>query len=159
MPNTMKRQLQKAQKADFGTEVSKILPLIMREVTKRQMSILSKGFLTIPQVVILDLLVERGPCRMSELARVLGFTMSAVTAIVDKMISLRLVKRERSSQDRRVVKVIILNKGKETAGRVSEERRDVANNIFSALTEEDRNEYLRLLRKVYDNLRQRQRQR
>lgn len=142
--------------ADFGREVSKTLPLIQREFVKRQMTIFSKGFLTVPQVVILDLLAERGPCKMSELAKTLDFTMSAVTAIVDKMLKLKLVKRERSSKDRRVVKVVMLNKGKETAGRLTEERRDIANNLFSALTKEEKGEYLKLLRKVYDNLRQRE---
>lgn len=148
----MKKQPYKAKNVDFGREISKIMPLIIREVTKKQMSIITKGLLTIPQFVILDLLVERDSCRMSELAKTLGFTMSAVTAIVDKMIKLKLVKRKRSSEDRRVVKVIILSKGGEAVGRVNEERRDAANRIFSPLTEEDRDEYLRLLRKVYNNL-------
>lgn len=152
----MKKQPYKAKNLHFGTEISKMMPLIIREVTKKQMSIITKGLLTVPQFVILDLLVERGPCRMSELAKTLGFTMSAVTAIVDKMIKLKLVKRERSSEDRRVVNVIILNKGGETVGRVNEERHDAANRIFSPLTEEDRDEYLRLLRKVYNNLKRRQ---
>lgn len=152
---THKRQ-KKPRHMDFGTEVSKIMPLLLREVTRKQMRILSKGFLAIPHIITLDLLLEKGPCKMSELARTLGLTMSAVTAIVDKMIRLKLIKRERSSEDRRVVNVNILDKGAKTIRRVSEERRDAANSIFSPLTKEDRNEYLRLLRKVYDNLRQRQ---
>lgn len=139
---------------DFGTEVSKIHPLIMRELTKRQMSIFSKGFLTIPQVVVLDLLAERGPCKMSELAKALGLTMSAVTVIVDKMIEFKLVKRERSTKDRRVVKVIMLNKGMKIARRARKERIHIVNDFLSPLTEKEKNEYLRLLKKVYGHLKQ-----
>lgn len=143
----------KEQDIDFGTEFSKLQPLIMRELARRQMTIFSKETLTIPQVIILDLLLERGACRMGELARTLNFTMSAVTVIVDKMVKLKLVKRERSTLDRRVVKIILLNRGIKTAERINEERRNIANNIFSSFTEKDKREYLRLLRKVYNSLR------
>lgn len=132
------------------------MPLIIREVTKSQRSILTKGLVTIPQIVILDLLLEKSPCRMTELAKSLGFTRSAATAIVDKMIRLKLAKRERSSEDRRVVKVSILDKGEKTIRRINAERRDAANAIFSPLVKEERRQYLRLLRKIYLNLRQKQ---
>ncbi|MFC1480279.1 MarR family winged helix-turn-helix transcriptional regulator [Candidatus Omnitrophota bacterium] len=141
---------------DFGGEVSRILPLILREVTKKQMTIFSKGRLALPHVVILDLLAENGPCKMGDLAKTLHLTMSAVTGIVDRMIQLDLVKRERSREDRRVVRVSLLKKGEEAAKRVNEERRNTANDIFSPLTESERGEYLRILRKVYDNLRKKQ---
>lgn len=144
--------MKKHHNIDFGTEVSRIHPLIMRKLAKRQMSVFSKGLLTIPQIVILDLLAEKGSCKMNELARVLNFTMSAVTAIVDKMVKLKLVRREHSTEDRRVVRVTMLEKGREIVRRVSEERRDAANSIFAPLTEKDKKEYLRILRKVYDNL-------
>ena len=143
----------KGGKFDFGGEVAKILPLILRSVTQSHSTIFSKGTLAVPHVVILELLSEKGPCKMSELAKVLRLTMSAVTAIVDKMIALDLVKRERSLEDRRVVRVGLLKKGAEAAKRIGEERRKVANRIFSPLSEAEKREYLRLLRKVYNNLR------
>lgn len=146
----MKREI------DFGKEVSKIHPMIIRELTKRQQGIISRGFLTIPQIVILDYLAERGPCKMSELAKVLNFSMSAVTAIVDKMIELKLVKREHSSKDRRVINIIMLHKGREVFKRINKERRDIVNDIFSVLTKSEKVEYMRLLRKIYNDLKQRQ---
>ena len=123
---------------DFGTEISKIMPLILREVTRNQMRILAKDFLSIPHIIILDLLLEKEPCRMTELAKALGLTMPAVTAIADKMVRLKLVKRERSSEDRRVVKVSILEKGEKTIKRITAERQDAANAIFSPLAKEER---------------------
>lgn len=151
----MEQKRYKAKNADFGRDISRIMPLIIREATRRQKSIITKGLLTVSQFVILDLLVEKGSCKMSGLAGALGFTMSAVTPIVDKMIRLKLVERERSSEDRRVVNVIMLDKGRQTVERLNEERRNITNSIFSPLTEEERNQYLRLLTKVYDNLRKR----
>ncbi len=151
----MERQYAKMGETDFGAEVAKILPLIMREFTKRSKSIFSELPLTIPQIVVLEFLTDHGPRKMNELATALHVTMSAVTVIVDKMIKLKLVKRERSSEDRRVVNVILLNKGRETARRIKDARRNLVNELFSTVTVEDRQQYLRILRKVYKNLRRR----
>ena len=140
------------QEFNFGDEVAKIMPRILRGVTQSQATIFAKGGMTVPNIIILEMLKEKGPCKMSELAAALRLTMSAVTGIVDKMIRLGMVKRERSLEDRRVVKVILLKKGAETAKKITEERRKVANKIFSSLTETERKEYLRLLRKVYVSL-------
>ncbi len=151
----MERQYAKMGETDFGAEVAKILPLIMREFTKRPKSIFSELSLTIPQIVVLEFLTDQGPRKMNELATALSFTMSAVTVIVDKMIKLKLVKRERSSEDRRVVNVILLNKGREMTRRIKDARRNLVNELFSTVTVEDRQQYLRILRKVYKNLRRR----
>ncbi len=145
--------MKKTKHVDFGSEISSLLPLIIREVTRKQSTVIAKGNLTIPHIVILDLLRERPSCRMGDLAKALHLTMSAVTAIVDKMVKLNLVKRERSSEDRRVVRVALLKKGKETARRIYDERRKSADDMFSALTEPERQEYLKMLRKVCDGLR------
>ncbi len=144
--------MEKGKGVHFGDEVSRVLPLIIREVSRRQMSVFSKGGLGLPHVVVLDLLRERGACRMGELAGTLHLTMSAVTGIVDRMIKLGLVKRERCVEDRRVVRVVLVKKGEEAARRVSEERRNTAEDIFSVLGASEKREYLRLLRKVYNNL-------
>lgn len=141
---------------DFGTEMGKLLPLIIREFSRTQKDVFAKGLLTVPQIVILEYLDEKGTCKMNELAKVLDFTMSAATAIIDKMLKAKLVKRERCIKDRRVVNVSLLNKGKEFAKRVQEGRRDLTNELFSVLSEEEKSQYLQLLKKVSDNLMQRQ---
>jgi len=145
-----------SESMQFGTEVAKILPVIMREAAKMQAGVITKGILTVPQIVVLELLAEKGPMRMGKLAGVLELTMSAVTAIVDKMIRLKLVRRERSEQDRRIVRVILLEKGKQTAKCITEERRAAVTKLFAALTEGEKQNYLKLLTKVHNDLRSRQ---
>lgn len=143
----------KLKHLDFGAEVAKILPRILREVAGRQQVVFAKLPLTIPQIVLLEFLAEKGSCQMKELAKVLNVTMSAVTPIVDKMIGLKVVKRERSTEDRRVVNVTLLPKGAQMAEDVRESRRTCMNELFSALSEDEKNEYIRILKKVSGNLR------
>lgn len=151
----MIKENKKAKIMDFGAEIAKIMPIIIREAAKMQLGVITKGVLTVPQIATLELLAEKGPARMGELASVLHLTMPAVTAIVDKMIKLKLVRRERSDKDRRIVKVILLERGSQTARRINEERRDATNGLFSALGAEEKAQYLKLLSKVCCDLRKR----
>ncbi|MEA3489292.1 MAG: MarR family transcriptional regulator [Candidatus Omnitrophota bacterium] len=141
-----------SKNADFTVEMVKIMPVLLREVTRKHENQLTKLNLTVSHIVILDLLIEKTPCTMGEIAMSLGLTMSAVTGIIDKMIGIRLVKRERSTEDRRVVRVFLLQKGQNTVEHVRRLREDVISEMYSVLTDKERSEYLALLRKVYKNL-------
>jgi DNA-binding MarR family transcriptional regulator len=144
--------MKKTAKFDFASEMSRMMPLLLREVTKRQEGILVKGDLVVSHIIVLDLISEKGPCTMGDLARSMNLTMSAVTGIVDAMVKKGLVKRERSRKDRRVVKVAFLKKGENTVKHVNEQRSNMTSELYSVFNEKERNEYLRLIRKVYNGL-------
>jgi len=147
VPMTPKKRI------DFGGEVSKMQPVILREVSKKHMlTILREGF-TFSQVTILDFVKEKGACKMGDLAEALNMTMSAVTGIVDKMIKRKLVKRVRSLKDRRIVRVAFLKKGRDMVRLMNKERRVAINNLFSSFTDAEKREYLRLVKKMYNDLR------
>ena len=139
-------------KLNFGEEMAKVLPRMLREFARKQDSILAKGKIAIAHVVILDVLKEKESSTMGELAKILNLTMSAVTVIIDKMIELTLVKRERSKEDRRIVNVTLAKTGKDLMKKINEERESMTNEIFSVLTDKEKEEYLRLIRKVYESL-------
>ena len=139
-------------KLNFGEEMAKVLPRMLREFARKQDSILAKGKIAIAHVVILDVLKEKESSTMGELAKILNLTMSAVTVIIDKMIELTLVKRERSKEDRRIVNVTLAKTGKDLMKKINEERETMTNEIFSVLTDKEKEEYLRLIRKVYESL-------
>ncbi|MFA6637167.1 MAG: hypothetical protein WCV56_08745, partial [Candidatus Omnitrophota bacterium] len=80
------------------------------------------------------------------------FTMSAATAIVDKMIEHRLVKRERDKDDRRIVRVSLVSGGKDLEKRIHEFRKRVSEDLFSVLSSSEKKAYLGMLKKVYSNI-------
>jgi len=137
---------------NFSDEIAKILPLIQREATRRMAPLFSETSLTIPQFFFLDFLSERKVCSMGDVAQVLNLSMGAATGIIDKMVELDLVKRGRSDDDRRVVNVTISDKGKEVIRKCSSARREIIEDIFSGILPEERREYLRILRKIYNNI-------
>lgn len=54
-----------------------------------------------------------GPGIMREIADTLGIPVSTATGVVDRMVEKDLVQRERSKEDRRLVKVDLTEKGRE----------------------------------------------
>ena len=59
--------------------------------------------MTLPQMLLLRFLVERGTATPKELAAKLGVTPGDITGLVDKLEASGLVTRERTRADRRVV--------------------------------------------------------
>ena len=49
--------------SDFGSEMAKMMPAILRKVSKIFAKIMAKGQLTVPNIVILELLQEKGTCK------------------------------------------------------------------------------------------------
>jgi len=139
---------------DFGSEIARISPIMLREVSRRHKHMFAEQ--NVSSIVVLDLLREKGACKMKEVAAVLNLTMSAVTGIVDRMTKDGLVKRERSTEDRRVVNVKLVDKGKRIADRVKKARRDISNAIYSVLTQKEKEQFLVLLRKVCNDIMRKQ---
>ena len=135
-------------KNDFGNEMAKLLPKIMREFHLRVRSIITNEQLSLSQIVILEYLFETKSSNMSEIATTLQLTMGRATGIVDNMIEKKLIKRERDTNDRRIVKVFLLKKGEEMAEKIKEERKESFNSMFSILTEEERETYIDIITKV-----------
>ncbi|MFH1878684.1 MAG: MarR family transcriptional regulator [Candidatus Omnitrophota bacterium] len=147
--------MRKSVNLEFGVQVSKIFSDMLREVSRYQAGIMKKGWnLPVSHIVVLEALRDEGPCAMGRLSNMLNLTMSAVTGIIDKMIKLGLVERERRVNDRRVVTVVLMPKGAQAAEEITAARKIFADNIFSVLDEPEKTEYLRLVTKVYKRLKE-----
>jgi len=141
---------------NYEAEISKTAGAIHRELTNKLNKIFSKGKLAMSHIIILELLYEKKHSTMTELAKSLNLTMSAATAIIDKMVEMKLVNRNRSEKDRRVVEVSLTKKGTTTTAKVLNNRLEMVKEMFFVLTESEKQQYLLLLRKVYSGIRERE---
>src|SRR5512135_1176211 len=74
--------------------------------------------LTGPQLWAIKVLAESAPIMVSELARRMYLHPSTVIGILDRLETRGLVKRTRSTEDRRVVTVVLTRKGKDAVKKV-----------------------------------------
>lgn len=68
--------------------------------------------LTTPQLVVMRAINERGEQTVSEIAREVSLSQATVTNILNRLEANRLVRRERSREDKRRVNVQLTAKGK-----------------------------------------------
>ena len=91
--------------------------------------------LTTPQLKVVLLLYLNGSARMSALAASLGVTLATATGIIDRLVDRRIVERENSREDRRVVICSLSALGHELTDRLYSSARDRARDLLQGLSE------------------------
>lgn len=68
---------------------------------------------TMPQSMVIGMLIKRGTMKVSDLSEALGFTNSTTSGILDRLEKQDIIRRERTPEDRRVVYITITDAFKE----------------------------------------------
>ena len=137
---------------EFAHQVIKMMPQLHRAAIQglhQDKQILG---MNVHHMVVLDLIKEKGPTNMGNIAKALHLSMSSATAVVDRIVRLGLINRARSSADRRSVIVSFKPKGEQTLERLNRVRLETISNLYAPLDDEERAQYLALLTKVYNNI-------
>lgn len=137
---------------EFSKKVAEIIPSIHIAVLKSQPELISKTALTLQQLMLMEALRFLGPSKMSNVAKLLGVTKSAVTGLTDRLIKGKYVRRLSAKGDRRVIKLDLTSKGKEFAEKMAEHRLDMIRKLFSNINEKDRTRYVDILLKIKQNI-------
>ncbi|MGH7198683.1 MAG: MarR family winged helix-turn-helix transcriptional regulator [Candidatus Omnitrophota bacterium] len=136
----------------FSRKLVEILPLMFREISKRENNVLTRGKITFPQMVALDYVSRKTKVKMTELARVLSIKMSSATVLVDRLIREKFFARSRDEADRRLVWVSATARGRKLVAGVLEQKRRSMKQIFASLTDQERQQYLSVMEKVKSHL-------
>ena len=101
-----------------------------------------------PQFGVLEALYHVGPLSLGELAEKLLVTGGNVTYVMDRLEAQDLVARERSGDDRRVVKAHLTTKGRATIESVFPGHVEFIQGLVNGLGAEDRESLRELLKKL-----------
>jgi DNA-binding MarR family transcriptional regulator len=104
--------------------------------------------LTGPQLTVIKLLEDLGDLSLSSLSERIRAQNSTVTGIIDRMEREGLVKRERSTADRRVVFIRLSEKGEKLAKEIQVEPLAIFQGALMSLTPADLTDLLRILTKL-----------
>lgn len=104
------------------------------------------------QVFLLRLLDRWGALNMSELSNLLGVSMSACTALVDRVIAAGWVERERSQTDRRVVLVRVSPAGEQILTHIRQRRAQILARYLARLEPEEIETLVGLLNRVAESV-------
>jgi DNA-binding MarR family transcriptional regulator len=138
--------------SEFGDKVSELMPAIAREFVKQQAAEFLKTKITMPQFIVLELLHHRGESKMTDLADALDVTTAAMTGIVDRLVRDKLVSRGEDPDDRRIVKIDLTEKGSKIVKSMVEARKKITIKLFGNISQEEREQYLKILTRIHDHL-------
>ncbi|WP_438313008.1 MarR family transcriptional regulator [Sporosarcina sp. FA9] len=88
---------------------------------------------------IMYLLEQNGPMKMSEFASALHITAGAVTTASNLLIENGYISRLRNETDRRVVRLELTGKGRETLNALKSEGKEMMNLVFKDISDSDLN--------------------
>ncbi|MDE3839821.1 MarR family transcriptional regulator [Bacillus methanolicus] len=109
--------LRKNDGAEIVADIEKELRYISGIIKQKGREILSNYTITPPQFVALQWLFEEGDMTIGELSNKMYLAFSTTTDLIDRMEKNKLVMRVKDPNDRRVVRIHLLEEG----GRIIEE--------------------------------------
>ncbi|MBC5637543.1 MarR family transcriptional regulator [Ornithinibacillus sp. BX22] len=126
-------------------KLEKKLRHISGAIKQNGRKILNNYPITNPQFIALQWLKEEGDMTIGELSAKNGLAFSTTTDLVDRMEKNELVERVRDMNDRRVVRIHVLEKGHRIIEEVILKRQEYLNNVLENFTEEQTTTLIELL--------------
>lgn len=108
----------------------------------------SLGGLSLQQLNILNIVGDREPCTMSEIAKQAHLSLSSITSVVDKMVKSKLIDRYRSEDDRRIVYAKLSQEGKRIYQIQIEHIHAVVRKLLQALNPEEQDNLTQIIQKL-----------
>lgn len=121
-----------------------------RRVTK---ALAARASLTGPQLTVVKMLEHMGDLSLSELSGAIRSQNSTVTGIIDRMEREGIVERVRSTDDRRVVRIHLTEKGRKLAAEIPIEPIGIYESAIETLTLQELRDALKIANKVTSRVR------
>jgi len=144
--------LEKDAAVESIIKLEKRLRYISGIIKQNGRKILTNYPITSPQFVALQWLLEEGDLTIGELSNKISLAFSTTTDLVDRMEKNELVERVRDENDRRVVRIHLLDKGKTIIREVIKKRQDYLGEVLEKFTDDEKNALNNLLDFLYEEM-------
>ncbi len=129
------------------------LQTVMEEaesVDKKNSSVREK--LSWQEIRVLRAVGRQDCCPMSGLADAICLSVSSATGLIDRLVGKKLVKRDRSSEDRRVVQVELTEQGKALNEEAMAGPVEFSRGLLKGLNADEQESLLSLFRKISERI-------
>ncbi len=134
---------------DTIIELEKELRHLCTVIKQKGREILINFEITPPQFEALQYLRNEEKITIGELSNKMFLACSTITDLVDRMEKNSLVKRVRDEKDRRVVRIVVLEKGHEIINEVLHARRNYLGDLLHDLKNEEKDFILKSIEMIY----------
>ncbi|MGY0693149.1 MarR family winged helix-turn-helix transcriptional regulator [Virgibacillus sp. FSP13] len=133
-------------------DLEKRLRYIAGVIKQNGRKILANYPITSPQFIALQWLIDEGDLTIGELSKKNGLAFSTTTDLVDRMEKNKLVERKRDTNDRRVVRIHVLKKGKTIIEEVIAKRQEYLGDVLKSVSLEQTSALNELLSILYEQM-------
>ncbi|MDD5495989.1 MAG: MarR family transcriptional regulator [Candidatus Omnitrophica bacterium] len=137
---------------EFADKVTELMHVIIKKSFRNRSANFHNLKITFPQMLVMNLVYKEGESNMTDLAHLLNVTTAAITGMIDRLVRDGYVTRVREPKDRRVVKVKLTTRGNNLLAKLNEHRRQSTIDIFSKISQEERDGYIKILQHICDHL-------
>lgn len=117
--------------------IEKSLRMVSDIIKQKGREILNEFPITPPQFIALQWLHEFGDMTIGELSSKMYLACSTTTDLIDRMEKNELVERVKDTNDRRVVRIHLLDKGKKIIREVIQQRQVYLQNVLEDFTQDN----------------------
>ncbi|WP_186725624.1 MarR family winged helix-turn-helix transcriptional regulator [Planomicrobium sp. CPCC 101110] len=149
MANDMQKHTHDPERVAF---MEKELRYIAGIIKQKGREILNAYTITPPQFVALQWLFEHGDMTIGDLSNKMYLAFSTTTDLVDRMEKNNLVMRIREEQDRRVVRIKLLQEGERIIEEVIQKRQEYLETVLADFTQSEVEQFSFLLEKLHTNM-------
>lgn len=133
-------------------DTEKRLRYIAGVIKQNGRKILNNYPITSPQFIALQWLLEEGDLTIGELSNKISLAFSTTTDLVDRMERNELVVRVRDQNDRRVVRIHVLEKGNTIIHEVIQKRQEYLGEVLTNFSNEETETLNKLLTFLYEQM-------
>lgn len=144
--------MEKKQEVEAVNKMEKRLRYISGMIKQKGRKILNHYPITSPQFIALQWLLEEGDLTVGELSNRISHAFSTTTDLVDRLEKNELVERVRDTNDRRVVRIHLLEKGKHIIEEVIQKRQVYLGEVLSEFSDEQIETLTELLDFLHDEM-------
>ncbi|MDD5255221.1 MAG: MarR family transcriptional regulator [Candidatus Omnitrophica bacterium] len=137
---------------EFADELNRLIPFLLKEMVRRNTKEHFKERITLPQLLVMQFMDENQSSRMTDVATFMKVSTAAITGLVDRLVRSGYAARLLDSNDRRIIRVNLTAKGRGLIKKINDQRRQMVVHIFGKISEQEREDYLRILRRIRDVL-------
>ncbi|MFA5383535.1 MAG: MarR family transcriptional regulator [Eubacteriales bacterium] len=123
------------------------LQQLIRRIHEKMEILMAQG-ITGGQFFVMKKIHERGKMTVSGVANEMNVSLSAITALTDRLYKTGLIKRDRDEKDRRLVWLTITPQGEKTLQDCGATRQEVFRKYLGDLSQEDLNSFVNICDKI-----------
>lgn len=101
--------------------------------------------------ILTALYENHGKLTMKQIAQIIGKDKSTITPLVNKLLDLGYITKEKNEIDKRVTYIILTERGKQIEEKFNAISRDLSMTAYKGFSEEEKEVFLRLLKKLNNN--------